>query len=605
MNNKKDLVVVATAGSVDDGKSTLIGRLLFDSGDVYEDQLDSLRDRNNGEIKKEDLAFLTDGLSSEREQKITIDVAYRHLSRPGRKFIIADVPGHEQYVRNMVTGVSKADLLLIIVDASKGILQQTKKHLFIAGLLGINHVIVAINKMDSVGYSKNVYEKIKKDFFYYAKKIGILNLQFIPISALDGDMVAKRGNNLNWYSGPTLLKYLENVEISSVRNLIDFRLAVQCVIRPNQNFRGYAGKISGGIIREGEMVTILPSNKKSKVKSIFVGDKKVHSAFESQSVVMELIDSIDLSRGDMFVKGDELPSVNSELESMLIWFSESPLMTQKSYLIKHMCKTVRCKFSNIEYVINPSTLRKFRRDKFELNDIGKVSIEVMENLVFDEYKKNKQTGNFIVIDEITSETVGAGIILNSKKKSFPNEEEKYDSKTGCVIWFTGLSGAGKSTIADRLYRKLKKRGIRVERLDGDEIRKNLNKDLGFTPKDRDENIRRVAFICELLSRNGIVVIASFVSPYQKQRADLKKKIKNFIEVYVNTPLHICEKRDIKGIYKKARLGKINNFTGISDTYQEPKNPEIVVYGDKKKNIAPSVEAINKYLIKRGYIFKTK
>lgn len=603
--NKLQLVRISTCGSVDDGKSTLIGRLLFECGAIFEDNLNSLeklaKKTGFGEI---DFSLLLDGLSAEREQKITIDVAYRFFSTQKRRFIISDVPGHEQYTRNMVTGISTANIALILIDARKGLLTQTKRHLFIASLLGVGHILVVINKMDLVGYREEVFEAIKNATSDFAKKLSIKDLQFIPVSSLKGDMLKERGKKLSWYKGPTLIDYLENVYIESDNNLIDFRFPIQYVIRPNQNFRGYAGKIESGVIHKKEEVVVLPSNRKSKIKAIFLGNKKVEYAFVSQSVVLQLEDELDASRGDMICKVNNLPFVGNETEVMLNWFSEEPLSDKKSYLIKHVTKTIRGNFSKPKYVIDVNTLHRTKKNKIELNDIGRATLKTIDSIIFDEYEKIKSTGSFIVIDEITNGTVGAGIITNKGKEKLSfarNSKRKWETQKGVVLWLTGLSGAGKTTIAERLFNRLKKHGAKVEKLDGDIVREYLTKDLGFSRKDRDENIRRTGFVCNLLSRNGIIVIASFISPYRKQRNELRKKIKNFVEIYVNTSLEICEKRDIKGMYAKARRGEVKNFTGISDPYQEPKKPEIVICGDKKENIDVSVKKIITYLVGKKII----
>lgn len=601
---EKELVIVATAGSVDDGKSTLIGRMLFDCNDIFEDQLASIRKSGpNGEINKEDLALLTDGLASEREQKITIDVAYRHFSRPNRKFIIADVPGHEQYTRNMVTGASKADLVIIIVDARKGVSLQSKRHLLIASLLGINHIVIVVNKMDLMGYEQKVYDSVRKELSGYAAKLGIHDLQFIPISALEGDMVVNRKDNLDWYNGPTLLSYLENVEINSERNLIDFRFPVQYVMRPNQNFRGYAGKIESGTIRMGEDIIALPSSRKSRVKSILLGSRQIDEAFAPQSVLMELEDELDISRGDMLVKVNNLPSVGNDIEVMLNWFSDKPADFNKGYLIKHTTQTVRGFLSKPKYVMDIETLHRAEKEDIEMNDIARTTLRTNTALIFDEYKKLKGTGSFIVIDEVTNETIGAGIIVNKGRgvSGQPGLEAEKRAGRGAVLWFTGLSGAGKTTIADRLYDKLRAMGLKVEKLDGDSVRQHLTRDLGYSRQDREENIRRVGYVAKLLSRNGVIVVASFISPYRKQREELRREIENFIEIHVNTPLEICEKRDVKGMYAKARRGEIESFTGISDPYEDPEKPEITICGDQAERIDGLVQEIVRYLVKNGFI----
>lgn len=603
-NIDKELVVMTTAGSVDDGKSTLIGRLLYDCNDLYEDQIAAIKKRNKSEeIRGEDLALITDGLSAEREQGITIDVAYRHFSRPKREFIIADVPGHEQYTRNMVTGASKASLALIIVDARKGMLLQSKRHLFIANLLGISHILVVVNKMDLAGYKRGVYEKIMEDFISYAQKMNVKDLQFIPISALAGDMVVHRGNNMDWYNGPTLLSYLENVQIVADRNLIDFRFPVQYIVQSKRESRGYSGTIAGGIIKPGDPVMILPSGQKSKIKSIILGKRKLDYAFCPQSVVLTLEDEIDISRGDMIIREKNSPDIGNNFTSMICWFSDKPSDMKHSYLLKHTTKTSRCFIRDFHYVLNIDNLHRENGNNLKLNDIGRVNIEITDPLFFDAYRDNKNTGSFILIDELSDQTVGAGMILRKGVKNISKSDIKNyiaSIKNGFVLWFTGLSAAGKTTIADALFEHLNKNGIHLERLDGDVARENLTKDLGFSKEDRDENIRRIGFVAGLLSKNNVGVIASFISPYKKQRQELRKKVYNFIEVFVDTPLEICEKRDPKGMYKKARAGEIKQFTGISDPYEAPEKPDIHLKSGEW-DVERCVEEIIKYLREKGYI----
>ncbi len=595
---------MTTAGSVDDGKSTLIGRLLYDCNDIYEDQLANLGRDENGEIDGADLALITDGLAAEREQQITIDVAYRHFSRPKRKFIIADVPGHEQYTRNMVTGASKADLALILTDARKGLLIQSKRHLFIASLLGIPHILIVVNKMDLVDYSQITFEKIKKDFIDYAAKMNIHDLQFIPVAAIYGDMVVKRGDNMEWYNGPTLLSYLENVQISPDRNLIDFRLPVQYVIRPHQDLRGYAGTIVSGTIAKGEEVKILPSGQETKIKSIICDGREKDEAFNPQAVILTLQDELDISRGEMIVRKNNLPEISNCFSADICWFAPEPLKIGRHYLIKHTTKITRGVISQLFYKIDIDNLRRQKTDCLALNEIGKVEIRTNEPLFFDAYAKNKNTGSFIIIDELTNNTVGVGMIISAVKKleavSTPLPDQTVKPQKGFVLWFTGLPAAGKSTLANEVYEKLKQRNIKIERLDGDEVRKNLTKDLGFSKADRDENIHRVGFVANLLSRNGVGVIASFVSPYCRQREELRRNIENFIEIFVDTPLAVCEQRDPKGHYRQARAGEIQNFTGVSDPYEKPENPQIHILTEKE-SLAERLNKIFSYLEKNNFI----
>lgn len=574
-NFNAELLRMVIAGSVDDGKSTFIGRLFYDLQEIYDDQLEALKKSSLQQGKKEiDLSFFTDGLSAEREQKITIDVAYRYLATSKRRFIIADVPGHEQYTPNMVTGASNASLALILVDARKGILSQSKRHLFIASLMGVSHILVVINKMDLVNYDQNVFEKIKSDFLDFTTKLNITDLQFIPASSLNSDMIVRRGKNMNWYQGSTIVSYLENLEIASDKNLIDFRFPVQLVIRPNQDFRGYAGQIEGGRIGVGEKVMILPSGEKTTIKSIIVGNKHKSYAFNSQAIVLSLEDDLDISRGDVIVRINNLAESGNEFEAMICWMSDKPMKKDGSYILKQMTKTTRCFVGRVLYRININDLHRKKTNALKFNEIGRVCIKTNEPIVFDPYHKNKNTGSFIIIDETTNNTVGAGVILHRAKKLTSDLEKEVNSNKGAVLWFTGLSGSGKTSIADKVFRNLKKNNISCERIDGDIMRKSLSKDLGFSKEDRDKNIERAVFVADLLSKHGIIVLATFISPYRKHRLLAKNKIKNFVEIFVNTPLEICEKRDIKGLYKKARKNKIKNFTGISDIYENPKNPDI-------------------------------
>jgi bifunctional enzyme CysN/CysC len=590
-NPNIELLKIVIIGSVDDGKSTLLGRLFYDLDEIYEDQLESLKKLSVKQGKKEiDLSLFTDGLSEEREQKITIDVAYRYFSNSKRRFILADVPGHEQYTKNMVTGCSNADLAIILSDAEKGLLKQSKRHLSIASLMGVSHILVAVNKMDLVNYNQDIFEKIKEDFADFATKLDIHDLQFIPVSSLKGDMIVNRKENMNWYQGPTINSYIENLEITIDKNLFDFRFPVQLVIRPNQKFRGYAGQIEGGTIKKGEMVRILPSGEKTKIKSIIVGREEKDYAFNPQAVVLELEDELDVSRGDMILRENNLAKVSKNLEATICWMSNKPLKENKSYILKQTTKTTRCFINKIFYRINIDTLHREKTNELKLNDIGRIGITANQLLMFDPYTKNENTGSFIIIDEITNNTVGAGVIL----KATEEKKQKIEEGKGFVLWFTGFSQSGKTTIADKVYKELKKRGVLLERLDGDIVRESLTKDLDFSKEGRDENIKRVGFISKLLSRNGVGVIATFISPYREARDKLRGEVNNFIEVFCNASLETCEERDTKGLYKKARIGKIKNFTGISDPYEAPKNPEIELKTDEE-SIEECVSKIIEYL----------
>lgn len=607
-NIDKEMIVLATAGSVDDGKSTLIGRLFYDLDLIYEDHLEQMREASEKRGSADlDLSLLTDGLSAEREQGITIDVAYRFFDTKNKRVIIADVPGHEQYTRNMVTGASNADVALVLVDAKNGMTTQSRRHLFISSLLGIPHIVVVVNKMDAVGYDQNVFENIKSEFLKYSAKMDIDDLQFVPVSALKGDMVVERGNNMPWYGGDTLLYYLENVS-GSTRNLRDFRLPIQYVIRPNQNYRGFAGKIESGVIAKGETIKVLPSGMTAKVDSILVAGREADQAFAPQSVAISLDKEVDVSRGDMIVRENNLPHVAREFEAMVSWFDEEKFDKNKTYLIKQGAKTCRAEIDELEYKLNIDTLHRENDDTLELNDIGRLSISTNELLMFDPYSKNRETGNFILIDELTKATAAAGVIIDkgTKKIEQPIEdkekikENSIKLKKAPVLWFTGLSGSGKSTIAHGLVDNLKKRNIDCEHFDGDVLRDMFGNDLGFTKEDRRKNIERVGYLSKLLNAHNVLVLATFITPYREMRQRLRDNLDNFIEIHVAAPLGVCEERDVKGMYKKARNGEIENFTGVNDPYEEPENPEILLE-THKYTVENCVDRIIDYLKKKGYM----
>lgn len=603
MLKQAELLKLTTAGSVDDGKSTLIGRLLYDCQSIFEDQLASVAkvSKKRG-LKEVDLSLLLDGLSAEREQGITIDVAYRYFATANRKFIVADTPGHEQYTRNMVTGASTANLALILCDARKGLIAQSKRHLFIATLLGIPHILVVVNKMDLMEYQEEVFEQIKEDFVNFAAKMDVSDLQFIPISALQGDMVVERGEKMHWYQGQTLLSYLENLQVASDRNLIDFRFPVQYVIRPHQDFRGYAGQVAGGVIRKGEKIRILPSGVEAKVQSILYDEKEVEMAFSPQSIVMTLDRELDVSRGDFIVKVDNLPESGNDVEAMLCWFDEKRTMElNRRYMMKLGTRTVPCFVEQMKYMLNVNSLsRDTEAVSLKLNEIGRVHVHTTEAIIYDAYKKNHNTGSFILIDEITNQTVAAGVVMDKGKKSQYAGDTNLVAKRGAVLWFTGLSGSGKSTIADKLAQRFVECGLPFERVDGDTLREMLCSDLGFAKADRDKNIDRAGYVAGLLSKHGVFALCSFISPYREKRADLRSRIDNFVEIFVNTPLDVCEKRDVKGLYKQARDGKIENFTGVSDLYEAPENPELEIKTAECSADA-AVEQIMKYLIESNYL----
>jgi bifunctional enzyme CysN/CysC len=604
-SRESELLRFTTAGSVDDGKSTLIGRMLYDSKSIFNDHLDAVH-RDSKKLGREeiDYALLTDGLKAEREQGITIDVAFRYFSTPKRRFIVADTPGHEQYTRNMATGASTADLAIVLIDARNGILTQSRRHCFISSLLRIPHIIVAVNKMDLVDWSEDVYQQIKSEFTDFARKLNINDLTFIPISALKGDNVVFKSKNMPWYDGAPLLSLLENVYIDSGRNLIDFRFPVQYVNRPNQDFRGYCGTVASGVVRKGDAIIVQPSRKKSKIKSIVTMDGDLDEAFAGMSVTLTLEDEIDISRGNMLTHVNNQPETGQELDAMLVWMSEDKMALDRHYLIKHCTQTIRGTISNLMYKVNPDTLHRQETDGLELNEIGRVNISLLKSIAYDEYSKNRNTGNFIIIDTITNTTVAAGMIIHraggnrlqrldaapksqniSWHESAVTQKERMDilGQKPVTLWFTGLSASGKSTIGFSLEHELILRGRACYVLDGDNIRHGINRDLGFSPADRKENIRRIAEIARLMNEAGLIVITAFISPYREDRDAARKIIgeDNFIEIYVDTPIEECRKRDPKGLYKKADSGEIPEFTGVNSPYEPPLEPELHIRTDQQ------------------------
>jgi bifunctional enzyme CysN/CysC len=611
----KDLLRFTTAGSVDDGKSTLIGRLLFDSKAIFQDQLDSLN-RTSGLRGEKDvnLALLTDGLRAEREQGITIDVAYRYFATPRRKFINADTPGHVQYTRNMVTGASTADLAVILIDARNGVLTQSKRHGFIASLLGIPHVLVAVNKMDLVDYSQEVYEQIVDEYTDFSSKLDIHDITFIPVSELMGDNVVRKSERMPWYDGPSVLHHLETVTISADRNLVDFRFPVQYVIRPHQDFRGFAGTVISGTIKEGEEVLALPSKRTSRVHAIHTHRGELAEAFESQAVVITLEDEIDVSRGEMLVRRHNLPRVNNRLEAILNWMDEEKeLNLSIHYILQHGTRIVRAYVKELLYRIDVSTLHREPADTLGLNEIGRVEITAGQPLFFDAYHDNRTNGRFILIDPATNRTVAAGMIRADSQSytdieaeleaeeaqqldrgepvrpASPNvvwdaseiTREACEARNGhkpMIVWFTGLSGSGKSTIAKMLEKQLFEEGKQVMLLDGDNVRHGLNGDLGFSEDDRHENIRRVAEVAKLFFEAGNVVLCSFVSPYAADRAFARSLVPEgrFIEVYVKCDTEECKHRDPKGLYARVERGEITGVTGVDAPYEEPLDPQVEV-----------------------------
>ncbi|HET8673823.1 MAG TPA: adenylyl-sulfate kinase [Thermoleophilaceae bacterium] len=594
---------IATAGSVDDGKSTLIGRLLFDSKQVFADQLEHVEEtsRRRGD-EYVDLALLTDGLRAEREQGITIDVAYRYFATPRRRFILADTPGHIRYTRNMVTGASTADLALILIDARKGVSEQTKRHAFVASLVGVPHLTVCVNKMDLVHFSEEVFEEIVRDFEDFAAKLELTDIEFIPISALNGDNVVERSENMKWYGGAPLLYHLEHVHVASDRNLVDVRFPVQWVIRPvDEKTRGYAGQVAAGVLRTGDEVFVVPSGDTSRIASIEGPLGPLEEAMPPMSVVVRLEDELDVSRGDMLCRPGNRPHRSRQLEAMVCWMTDEPVTAGKRLLLKHTTRWVTATVDDIRYRVDVETLhRDTAAGSLQLNDIGRLKLRTTSPLAVDDYRRNRTTGSFILVDEATNDTVGAGMIVETITNGAspdatrsPNvtwheggltREERWRSlgQRGATIWFTGLPASGKSTIASALEQHLVSRGRVAYRLDGDNLRHGLNGNLGFSAEDRAENVRRTAHVARLFADSGVISIASLVSPYESDRAQARSFHEelelDFIEVFVDTPLEECERRDPKGLYAKARRGEISGMTGIDDPYEPPASPEIVVRG---------------------------
>lgn len=586
----KGLLRFITCGSVDDGKSTLIGRLLFESKLLFEDQLAAIEadskkyGTQGGEM---DFALLVDGLAAEREQGITIDVAYRFFSTEKRKFIVADTPGHEQYTRNMVTGASTADAAILMVDARHGILTQTRRHSFLMSLIGMRHIVVAINKMDLVDYSKARFDQIAEEYRAFAKQLGLENITFIPMSALKGDNVIEPSPQMPWYHGTTLMGFLETVELDAEHlQRSPFRMPVQWVNRPNLDFRGFSGMVSSGVVRPGDQIRVQPSGKTSTVARIYTFDGDLDEAVAGQSVTLLLEDEIDISRGDV-ISGVEQPAQTADqFETTLVWMHDAPLLPGRPYLLKMGTQTVSATVTDIKYQINVNTLEHTASKQLDLNGIGICTISLSRAVAFDAYKDNHDTGGFILIDRMTNNTVGAGMLHFALRRSQNIHMQHVDidkqaralakSQKPAVLWFTGLSGAGKSTIANLVEKKLFTQGQHTYLLDGDNVRHGLNRDLGFTDADRVENVRRVAETAKLMVDAGLIVMSAFISPFRSERQLARDLLEagEFIEIYVDAPLDVVEARDPKGLYKKARRGELKNFTGIDSSYEAPEAPDV-------------------------------
>ena len=625
-HERKELLRFITCGSVDDGKSTLIGRLFYESKMIYEDQLaaikkDSSRYGTTGE--EVDLALFTDGLEDERQQGITIDVAYRYFSTDKRKFIIADTPGHEQYTRNMATGASTADLAVILIDARHGVLPQTKRHSFIVSLLGIKHIVVAINKMDIVDYDQKVFEKIRQDYVDFASRLELPDVHFMPISALKGDNVVAPSPKMPWYTGSPLMPLLETVYIGSDRNMEDFRFPVQYVLRPNLDFRGFSGTIASGIIRKGDEVMTLPSRKKSRVKSIVTYDGELEEAFAPLSVTLTLTDEIDSSRGDMLVRPGNVPRVERKFDATVVWMAEEPMLPGKQYLFKQATKVSPGQVASLRYRIDINSLHREPAPTLALNEIGRCQVTLAEPIAFDAYRRNRGTGGFIIIDRMTNGTVAAGMILDRgdgdeadhwdddasaehlhREESGVSTEER-QSRFGqqpATVLFTGLAGSGKTTLAKAVERRLFDMGRAVTVLDGQNMRLGISRDLGFSAADRSENLRRSAEVARLFNDAGLICLASFVAPEEAVRQKVADRLgsERFLVVHLSAPLEVCRDRDTQGHYALADAGEITNFPGVSAPYEPPAKPDLTL-ATHEKSLSECVDAVLTLLESRGIL----
>jgi len=585
----KPLLRFITCGSVDDGKSTLIGRLLYDSKRLFDDQLAALEkdSRKHGtQGERIDYALLLDGLAAEREQGITIDVAYRYFDTDQRKFIVADCPGHEQYTRNMATGASTADLAVVLVDARKGLLTQTHRHSYIVSLLGIRHVVLAVNKMDLVGFDEAVFARIAADYRALAQRLGIAEVTCIPLSALEGDNLSSRSARTPWYAGPALLEHLEQVQVEAQESGDGLRLPVQWVNRPHQNFRGYAGTIAAGQVKPGDEVVVLPSSRRTRVAQVLDANGEVASASAGQAVTLTLADEIDISRGDVIAAAGDPPEVADQFAAHLLWMSDAPLLPGRPYLLKIGARTVSATVTEIKHRIDVNTQEHLAAKRLELNEVGYCNLSLDEPIAFEAYARNRALGGFILIDRYDNATAGAGTLDFALRRAGNVHWQHVDVDKAArarqkgqapkVLWFTGLSGAGKSTIANLVDKRLHALGYHSFLLDGDNVRHGLNRDLGFTDEDRVENIRRVAEVAKLMTDAGLIVLVSFISPFRAERRMARERFDagEFVEVFVDVPLSVAESRDVKGLYKKARAGLIPNFTGIDSPYEAPEHPDL-------------------------------
>ncbi|MEO1303905.1 MAG: sulfate adenylyltransferase subunit CysN [Pseudomonadota bacterium] len=614
-HENKSLLRFITCGSVDDGKSTLIGRLLYDSKMIFEDQLDALESdskRHGTQGENIDFALLVDGLSAEREQGITIDVAYRFFSTDRRKFIVADTPGHEQYTRNMATGASTADLAILMIDARKGILTQTRRHSFIASSLGIRKMVLAINKMDLVDYDEAVYNKIEQDFLEFAQELSAgIEIQAIPMSALAGDNITETSDKTPWYQGPPLMEYLETVPVDDQRISAPFRMPVQWVNRPNLDFRGFSGQVASGSIKPGDRVKTLPSAKETTIERIVVHGGDLKEAIAGQSVTLTFADEVDTSRGDVICAASDPAEVSDQFQARVLWMADSEMLPGRRYLLKIGAKTVTATVLDLKFGIDVNTIQDKPAKTLGLNDFGVITLALDQPIAFDPYDLNRETGGFILIDRMSNNTVGLGLIdfalrragnihwqaLDVDRSALAQQKEQRPA----VLWFTGLSGSGKSTIANALQQKLYAMGKHTFVLDGDNVRHGLNRDLGFTDADRVENIRRVSNVAKLMSDAGLITLVSFISPFRSERQMARNMMTDgeFVEIFVDTPLEVAEERDVKGLYKRARAGEIKNFTGLDSPYEAPENPELSI-NTVDKSAEEAADVIIDWMRTRGW-----
>ena len=629
-HEQKQLLRFITCGSVDDVKSTLIGRLLFDSKMLYEDELAKIEDdsKTQGAVGgKFDPALATDGLKEEREQGITIDVAYRYFSTAKRKFIIADTPGHEQYTRNMATGASSADLAVILIDARHGVMTQTKRHSFIVSLLGIRHVIVAVNKMDLVDFDEAIYDNICADYSQFARRLDLPDLHFIPMSALNGDNVVDQSEHMPWYNGGTLMHRLESVYIGSDRNLLDFRMPVQWVNRPNLDFRGFCGTIASGIIRKGDEVMVMPSKKTTRVKDIVTHDGSLDEAYAPLAITLTFDDEVDASRGDMIVKSGNVATTSDTVEAMLVWMAEEPMVPGKTYMVKHSAQLITGSIESLRYRIDVNTLHSSPSPQLNLNEIGRCRLSLNEPICFDPYKRNRSTGAVILIDRITNATVAAAMILDRTAgekqlaawEEAPDVEEDTQRETSLnevtseerearygqspvTVLLTGLTSSGKTTVAKSIERKLFDSGRAVTVLDGQQVRRGLSKDLGFSFEERSENLRRSAYLAKILNDAGIICIAAFVAPNATVRDKVAGVVgtERFLTVHVDAPIALCRERDSRGQYAAADAGKLKDFSGVTAPYEVPESPDLVLKTGEQ-SVDECADAVIEMLAVKGFL----